>query len=259
MTDGSFRKKLHVFVICWTGWEEASRRIARALEKSVDFLTVIYSNKAGSTETGAGEWIQVPDDWFYGRKFEKSLELNAGDIMLHITADAHSDDWPALAHRCRELHKLHENLAVWAPDIDHTDWHTEIVRMGSLEDPRLLLVSQTDSIVWSLSGPVLERMPQLAYDMNNLGWGIDWLAISHAKSRRLLVIRDLSVKVLHPAGTAYHYGGAEEQMHAFLAQMTPPERRQFQKLSAFSTWERRNAPRRGLRRFAGSIARRIIG
>lgn len=230
--------RIHAFIICWSGHEEHARQIAGALESSVDFLTVIYSNPSEQPETGAGEWIRVSDDWFYGRKCAETLRLHAGDIMLHVTADAKSDDWPQLVRRCRSIHEQYDDLGIWAPDIEYTDYLTETVRIASLGDPRLLLVSQTDSIVWSMSAPVVRRLRELDYECNNLGWGIDWFAISHATANNLLVIRDMAVKIIHPRGTGYSDAHAISQMQEFLAQMTPQEKVQFALLDAFNHKER---------------------
>lgn len=231
-------QSLHAFIICWTGKEEASRHIAEAILPCVDHLTVIYSNATDSDQDGAGNWIKVPDDWFYGRKCAKCLELNKGSIMLHITPDVTTENWPQLVRQCRSVHTLYENTGIWAPDIDFTDWVLKTVKIGTIKNTQLALVTQTDSVVWSMSTPVIRRLQQLDYECNNFGWGIDWLAISFAMANNLLVVRDMSVKVIHPKSTGYCSRLAAGQMRAYLAQMTPQENMQYTLLRAFNSTSR---------------------
>jgi hypothetical protein len=227
-------QRVHAFIICWPGQEESARRIADAVQHAVEYLTVIYSNQTETTEKGAGDWVKVPNEWYYGKKCQECLRLHAGEIMLHITADVATPDWPQLVSRCKSMHAQYENLGVWAPDIDYTDWNLETVRIADLKDSQLVFVAQTDSIVWSLSAPVVKRLQELDYECNNFGWGIDWLAISYATANNLLVLRDLSVKIMHPKGTGYGGSLASRQMYLFLAQMTPQEKVQFTLLHAYT-------------------------
>lgn len=213
--------------------EVNARTIAAALVNQADHVTIIYSNGSEQDETGPGTWVRVPDDWFYGRKFRECLRLHRGGIMLQIQADAESDDWPDVVRRCRNAHIEHENLGVWGPELHYTPWNTALVRTGTLGTTSLALVAQTDGIVWSISGKVLDRLKQLDYDCNNLGWGIDWLAIACARANNLLVVRDLSIKVRHPITTSYSRDLAGQQMQAFLAQMTAQESDQYVLLNSF--------------------------
>ena len=204
--------------------EENARHIARAIEHKVDHLSVVYSNKAGTTETGAGHWVKVPDDWFYGRKFSECLRLHSGTIMLQIQADAASDSWHEVIDRCRQAYSLYDDLGVWAPDIDFTPWDMDRVKIARIPGTSFAAVLQTDGIVWSLSEPVIERMRRFDYEQNNLGWGIDWAAICYAFTHDLLVLRDTSICVTHPQGTSYDKPIASKQQTAFLSQMTLQEK-----------------------------------
>jgi hypothetical protein len=47
----------------------------------VDRVTVIYSDRDNLEVSGAGQWLQVPDEWFYGRKFKAILDHFAGTIL----------------------------------------------------------------------------------------------------------------------------------------------------------------------------------
>lgn len=224
---------MHAFIICWTGMEENARAIAEAIVDDAEFLTVIYSNNQESDTTGPGTWIRVPDAWFYGMKFRECLRLHRSGIMLQIQADANSADWGKVLRNCRQAHADHAMLGIWGPDLDYTPWNIDIAKTGDLEKGRLALVAQTDGIVWSLSEQILARLGELDYECNNIGWGIDWIAIAYARCHNLLVARDLSITIQHPSGTAYSRDLATEQMQAFLAQMTAQEADQYMLLNSF--------------------------
>lgn len=224
---------LHAYVICWSGMESSARAIAEAVSRVADSTTVIYSNRNQEDLHGPGRWVRVPDEWFYGRKFEHCLKLHRNGIMLQIQADASFYDWPQLVRRCRDVHRRHPNTGVWGAEVHYTPWDTEIVKTGVLADNDLVLVAHTDGIVWSLAMGVIERLGQFRYDDNNLGWGLDWLAACCARTRNLLVIRDLSLTVQHPPGTGYNHQLAEAQMKKFLLQMTVQEGEHYDLLNAF--------------------------
>ncbi|HVG48406.1 MAG TPA: hypothetical protein VM899_09780, partial [Rubellimicrobium sp.] len=87
---------LHVFILCWPGYEDSAHNIAAAVEGHADHLTVLYKNDDDRIETGPGNWKKIPSEWYYGSQFRETLDLRRGDIMLHIQADASYSDWPEL-------------------------------------------------------------------------------------------------------------------------------------------------------------------
>ncbi|HSW19865.1 MAG TPA: hypothetical protein VLJ86_21785 [Ramlibacter sp.] len=215
---------LHACVISWPGHEDHSREIAARLLGAVDQLTVIYSTRDEQPlPQGAGEWVQVPDAWWYGRKHRECLRLHDCDILLQIQADAQCEDWAALAARCRQAHVASPSLGVWAPDIDNSDWPTDVSAIARASDGRMSFVAGTDCIVWSLSAPVAQRVRTLDYECTNLGWGVDLAAIAYAYTHDLQVVKDSTVSVHHPAGRRYDSQEAERQMNVFLAQLTAQE------------------------------------
>jgi hypothetical protein len=217
-------KTLHAFIICWTGKEDNVEAIARSIVGVADQVTVIYSTQDESERSGSGEWVQVPNEWFYGRKFRRTLELSTADITLQIQGDVSCSDWKTLIERCRHVYETTPALGVWAPEVNYTWWDTEAVGILHVDaEKQLTSVSNTDGIIWSFSGPVRERLSQLGYDMNNLGWGMECAAIAHAYTNNMLVVRDMTTQVVHPVGTGYSRDEANRQMDAFLAQLTPQE------------------------------------
>ena len=216
--------KLHCVVISWGNYFEQSAQISSAIAEHVDNLTVVYSNGSESEEYGSGSWFGVPNDWFYGRKFEQALKQIATDeTMFLIHADTHCDDWPALARRCRTVLDSNPDIGVWAPAISKTPWTDVRVKVGSLEDYSINFVAQTDGVVFAYTPVVLDRLRKLDYGENNIGWGIDWIAICHSYVSNLFVISDQEVIIDHEEGQGYPRDEALAQMNLFLEQMTPQE------------------------------------
>lgn len=226
---------IHCIIISWENHHQESFKIAEAVFAHVDKLSVIYSNQSETLESGPGSWIRVPNDYFYGKKFKVALDLIAKDeVLLLIQADANSEDWPSLIARCRLLMESNESIGVWAPDINHSSWTNERVRIAENPHQNVMFVTQTDGIVFSYNSRVLDRLRQLNYENNNLGWGIDWLAICFAYTNDMYVIRDGSITVGHPVGSGYSSSEAQTQMNEFFLQMTPKEIIMLKLLDSFS-------------------------
>ena len=215
-------KPLHAAIISWQGLAQGARHIAQAIDGHVDQLTVVYSNPQGAPESGPGDWVSVDNSVFFGGKFQCSITRGEHDIFLLIHADASCDDWPALIRRCRAVH-ANDNIGVWAPAIDYTPWLDSRVELARAPASQLAFVAQTNGIVFSMSKPVIQRLKELDYSQNNLGWGIDWIAICYSYANNLHVVRDHSLKLRHPAGSGYQGDLARTQMANFLTQMTLQE------------------------------------
>lgn len=214
---------LHAVVIGWDGMHAAAAGIAAELHSDVARLDVIYSNLAETSETGHGKWHQVPQSWFFGWKFRKALDLflsePATTHLLIISADAKHDCWPALARRGSSVLGADHKIGVWAPDLNETPWPTDLVAVSPPHRDGLVEVLQTDGVVWALSGPLAEALSALSFAENNLGWGIDWVAIRIAQAKGLRVCRDLTCAIHHPQTRGYSSSAAERQMWAFLGQL----------------------------------------
>ncbi|WP_425102283.1 glycosyltransferase [Tropicibacter sp. S64] len=210
---------IHAVIISWDGQHEKALEIARRLDGAVDRLSVIYSNTAGTSEDGPGTWVQVPQSWFFGRKFRAALDLvDPGEIQLQVQADVSYDDWPGLVADCAAAFD-HPGVGVWAPDLTWTPYPTHEVAEGPFDGTPLTRVAQTDGVVWALAPRVAEQMRSLDYTRNNLGWGIDWVAISYARQGGQHAVRDTKHRVTHPESRGYHGGEAAQHMKTFLAQL----------------------------------------
>ena len=213
------------YIISWTGQHDNAAAIARALAGTVDHVAVIYSDRDGKKVSGPGSWVQVPDNWFYGRKFKAIADRFQGDILLQITADVTCNDWPGLI-RCMTRRFLEMNVGVWSPHISFAGNSLRKVSIGSICEPTLHLVTTTDSIVWAMSADVVGRMRRLDYDCNNIGWGIDIAAAMHSHATSKLVLMDAGVQVQHPPGRGYQRKLARRQCRVFLGQLSAREQMQ---------------------------------
>jgi hypothetical protein len=146
------------------------------------------------------------------------------DVLLQIQGDVSCEDWPALVATCAQRFAEYPNLGLWSPDIDNTPWPTAGVSAGEIQGTPLALVAQTDSIVWAMRRPIYERLQQLDLQANNLGWGVDWAALTFAYSNGLIAVRDRAVRIHHPAGTGYDQVQANQQMRVFLSRLTLSEK-----------------------------------
>lgn len=202
---------------------DAAAAIARAMTDCADETLTLYSNAAERAETGPGLWIAEPQQHYFGHKFHTLLHrMNREHALLLVQADATSDNWPRLVRRYRQLLRADPPPGLWAPGIDHTAFPNCFALDGPKSDG-LLPVLQTDAVVLGLHPAVLCRLRQLDYAGNNLGWGIDWAAIAYCRLHGLRILRDLTESVHHPPGRGYDEHSAQEQMRAFLGQLTPDE------------------------------------
>lgn len=227
--------KIHCVIISWENHYHKAKNIASQVAKHAERTSVIYSNNLETSEQGEGNWMQVSNDFYYGKKFEKALNLIAKDeILLLIQADADCHNWGELINRCRDVMFKNNSIGVWAPEIRHTPWTIKRTNIAENEIQKINFVTQTDGIVFSFNKQVLDRLRKLDYSQNNLGWGIDWIAICHSYTNDMYVIRDRSIIVNHPLGSGYLSNDAMLQMNNFLNQMTPQEVIMYKLLESYS-------------------------
>lgn len=252
---------LDVYIISWQDHGQKALNIARRIaerfpqgEAVADGvrLTVIYSNGAETPETGPGRWLQVPNADYFGAKFARALAEFSGRALLLIQADAGSDDWPALIERCRQRFAQRAALALWAPRVSYTPWTTARVDIRPEPGTALTHVAHTDGIVLAYAASMVQRLQQLDYRGNNIGWGMDWIAICHAYSRGLEVLREDELMVTHPPSRGYDTREATRQWLAFMTQMNGAEQSMFEILKRY-TAEKKKGP---LAKLQQSLAKR---
>ncbi len=212
--------KVHAIVYSWPAVHANAFEIARALAPDIHKVSVIACTDTPLEHEPELDVVVLDNSAYFGRQFEKTIEIFDGDVLLQIAADTATASWPALAAQCASRYQALPKLAIWTPDIDGTTWPNTRVQLFNTSDPTLIGVVQTDCIVWALSRPIVEFLRTLDYSITPLGWGIDWAAIAHAHANNLRVFRDMAVKIHHRiGGSGYDRMEADRQKAEFLNQL----------------------------------------
>lgn len=231
---------VEVVVISWQGMGDSTRRIAAQVDRMANVsLRIIYSNAAETLEEGPGLWQQVSNKKYFGLKFAAALADCVSDVLLIIQADALFADWSRIIERCQSRFAHRPQLGLWAPRIDYTPWTPERVDVRSMGDQGLTAVAQTDGVVLAFSRAVMDRLRQLDYGCNNLGWGIDWIAVCHCYVHGLEVLREDEQTVIHSPSRGYGWRDAVLQCRDFMRQMDDQEQVMFQVLLRYTAERRR--------------------
>jgi len=219
------RHAVHAVIISWTGHGARAQQIASDIADHADRVTVVYSNAANAPEAGTGDWVQVDNALFFGPKLATGMRRHgAEDFLLLIQADAVSEDWPGVIRALKDCAAARPALGVWTPVIDTSFYHARCLTVAATSDPRYEHACQTDGIVLALHRQIIQRLCDLDFGSNNLGWGIDKFANSVALALGREIILDRSLTVRHSPGRGYDQAQAVAQMNAFLSQMTERER-----------------------------------
>jgi hypothetical protein len=219
-----FRREtdIEIVFISWTGQHENAARIENIFSNINIKVKVIYSDSDEFLVPNAS-WIRVPNDHFFSQKFEYAIQNFQKEVLLFITADATSSDWPELLRFCKSRFHQRADLTVWSPSVDYSPFSVDNVLIQKL-DKHLARVIQTDSIVWAIDRRVINRMLDVDFKKNKLGWGIDSMAALFSHSMSYLVAMDTSVTVSHPRGSGYDRAEAYIQLKSFFNQLTPAEK-----------------------------------
>ncbi len=239
-------RDIQILIISWANQHQNAASIAVAVRSIVQDVAIVYSDPDPSLSIPAEcPLIRRPDNLFFGDKFKACLDAYRSDLMLVIHADCTCDDWAGLVRKCRAAMSAYARIGVWAPLIDYTGFSLARTRIGEIPACGLSLVAHTDSIVFAMPRPVIERMQAAAYEQNVYGWGIGWLAVAHAYANRKYAVVDRSISVRHPRPRGYSSGDAAKQREEFLQQMLPEEVIQYRLLqSHMSLMDLQNAGRR---------------
>lgn len=222
-----------VGIISWQGMNARAKATAEALCGAGLAVTVVYSSDSEADETGAGHWVRVPQEQFFGAKFDVLLDhIAADETLLLVQADAECDDWPALAARFTDVLTRIPGLGLLTPEIENTPYPLNVTGVGQYDESGLFEVLHTDAIVLVIAPAIVERLRGLDFSLNNLGWGIDWTALCHARAQGMLALCDRAIKVRHPEGRGYDWLQAESQMREFVTQMTDTERDHYETIRA---------------------------
>lgn len=214
---------MHIFIISWTGVHQKAQFIAETLLKENHQVSIVFSDEGKSPFPDLDcDLIARPNHLFWGDKFSACLEHLNSDSMLVIHADCDTDSWQNLVGRAITMMQKHTSMGVWVPKIEGTNYHLNRIKMADANDD-LALVVQPDAIIFALKKPVIDRVKQLDYSKNILGWGIDTIFTAFAYSHNLFVAVDKTIEVFHPVSRGYKTQEAIKQCGEFLTQMTVNE------------------------------------
>lgn len=230
--------KLHAVVISWEGTEDRARLIATHVREHIDRVSLTYSTNGPDLVIPGVAAARVPSEWYFGRKFAHAIETWGDEAMLLIQADAEATSWREVVAGCVRALST-PPIKMWSPEIDVTPWPTEVVQLPFSSPPHYRVVAQTDGIVLGLATDVVQRLKRLDYSRNNLGWGIDWVALCYTYAHDGVAVRDRSVNVRHAPGCGYRQAEAARLMREFLAHMTLTEQVQYEFLQR-AIQDRRN-------------------
>ncbi len=227
-TDGDViqmaKLRPHVFVLSWPPVVANVMTIIDSLGGTDYRKTVIDKSRLLGPDLKGWEYIGIADENYYGRQLELALRLFDGDVFICITGDAQCTDWPGLVETCVQRFTDIPQIGVWSPEIDNTGWNTARVSLGPTTDPDVQVVAQTDSIAWALRPSVVAQLRERNLFANNLGWGIDWVAITAAYTQGLVAVRDKKAFVHHPIGRSYSSDQALIQLQTLFDELSGPER-----------------------------------
>lgn len=218
---------IEAFIVSWPGQHANAGAIARQLGQYLPSTTIVYSDADPVVDFGvACRLLRRPNELFWTDKFTACLDGSRGDLMLVIHADCTCEDWEGLVSACLEAYRKYPALGVWAPRIFGAGFdiaHTQIAR---IEGSRLVIVAQTDAIVFAIPRAIIDRMRVANYAGNVYGWGIGWMIVSSAYCRNMFAAVDESSDVHHSTVRGYSPDAARAQMTEFLRQLSLPEKLQ---------------------------------
>src|SRR5262245_8946338 len=139
-----------IVIISWTGQHQNASGIEKSLLIEFPDVSVLYSDQNDQFEVKdkgtTARWIQVPNTFFFSHKFERIIRNFNRRILLTITADARTADWPMLVRQCLSAFSQTPNLGVWSPSINFSSWIVEEFSLGRVGGTDFHRIYQTDSI-----------------------------------------------------------------------------------------------------------------
>ena len=204
--------QIKIYVNIWPGkYIEGQKIIDDLISNKFINVTAVVSGR--DYEIKAPEVIYLRQDAYFGEQFVHTIKRFNKDILIQIQADAIFDNAKILIESCKKAFESQSNLGIWAPDINYTSWINEInYKKISLNRTAreqkykygMLEVLNTDCTFWAISKEVVNEMNKLDLELVKYGWGLDITASAICRSKKLKVMRDLNLKVIHPKGTGYN-------------------------------------------------------
>ncbi len=214
--------RVHAILYSWPAVHENAFAIAKALSGHVARVSVVAcSDTCRWIHDPSIEVFQLDNSAYFGRQFEKTIEVFDGDVLLQIAADTTTE---SLAASGGPVHP--SAIAPWTTSASGPPTSTappgpnERVLLYQTGDPGLIGIVQTDCIVWAMRRDIVDFLRTMDFSLTPLGWGIDWAAIAHAHANNLRVLRDFTVKLHHRiGGSGYDRMEADRQRNEFLSRL----------------------------------------
>jgi FkbM family methyltransferase len=195
-------------------------------EGLADILSQINNYSVINSDAPEQEnWHNLGMVWYYKQMhfaLSDFVENNSEDIFCWLAGDISSQEFKKVYSQARIAFK-DKNNAIYAPHVSHEAWSKDAVFLQDYKSG-MAYSSQTDGIFVFMSREhaslIKEYMDYLdsKEDLVSMrsGWGLDYVWCSLAIYNKKYILRDSSVKVIHPPGSSYNHDKANQEMSAVM-------------------------------------------
>jgi hypothetical protein len=195
---------IQTFLFNWPNQIQNTKYKIEQLKK-IDVKPIIINSD--DTYNHITEWYNIGNECYFGKQFEKAIELFDGDVLFQILADASYEEWSRL-YTDAEKYFHDVNCGIYAPNANYTGWTPDRSDIEDLytNDKKVKIVVNTDCICWFIHRDIIDLYKERNLNLGKykLGWPWDstLCAISHLNKR--YVLRDYGHTVMHPRSTNYN-------------------------------------------------------
>lgn len=162
--------------------------------------------------------IKLPNVYYSGQ-WNEALKLLNKKIMLIICSDIKINNPSLLMNKMNRYYKKYADKAgIYAPNADWTPWTYNPNLLQNLGNGCKEVVC-TDSMIWSLTKEIAEKVGFIDTKINKIGWGIELLAGWYCKKYNKYVARDYSIKVQHPRNSTYNRNQADREFKEMIRKL----------------------------------------
>jgi hypothetical protein len=162
--------------------------------------------------------LKLPNVYYSGQ-WNEAIKIATSDVILIVNSDVVVPSPRKLLGKCRRFFVDYgEHAGIYAPNHFWTPW-TYKVHLLPDRGNGLKEVPATDSTIWAVQAAVAHRVGPIDLSVNKLGWGIEVVAAYHCFKEDKLVVRDYSMKLKHPEGSAYDRAKADQEQRAMYRRM----------------------------------------
>lgn len=205
--------KVQVFIFNYAHFQQAKKLFDDFTNLNYDTYLLNCQSKYDPVFTETDKVKKLPNIYYSGQ-WNETLKLITGEVILIINSDVRVTNPDRLMFNLERFYN-NFNGGLYAPNLDWTPW---------VYNPALLkgigygmrIVPGTDSTIWSLSSKIAKKIGEIDLKLNYIGWGIEILAAYYCFLEEKLVIRDYSIKCLHPKSSAYDRSAADQQWRKWI-------------------------------------------